>query len=119
MRIAFRIADVFTDVPFAGNQLCVFPEVPADLDTATMQALALEIGFSESTFVLEAAVDRYRVRIFTPDEEIPFAGHPTIGTAFVLAREGRISTTAIQTTDAGEVPVEMDLEAGFGWMRQL
>jgi trans-2,3-dihydro-3-hydroxyanthranilate isomerase len=119
MRIAFRIADVFTDVPFAGNQLCVFPEVPADLDAAAMQALALEIGFSESTFVLEAAGDRYRVRIFTPDEEIPFAGHPTLGTAFVLAREGRISTTALQTTDAGEVPVEMDLEAGFGWMRQL
>ena len=119
MRIAFRIADVFTEVPFAGNQLCVFPDVPSDLDATTMQALALEIGFSESTFVLEASGDRYRIRIFTPDEEIPFAGHPTLGTAYVLAREGRISPTSIQTTEAGEIPVEMDLDAGFGWMRQL
>ena len=119
MRIAFRIADVFTEVPFAGNQLCVFPDVPADLDAATMQSLALEIGFSETTFVLQAAGDRYRIRIFTPDEEIAFAGHPTLGTAFVLAWEGRIATTAIQTTDAGEVPVEIDIDAGFGWMRQL
>ena len=119
MRLGFRIADVFTDVPFAGNQLCVFPEVPPDLDPATMQALALEIGFSETTFVLEAGGDRYRMRIFTPDEEIPFAGHPTLGTAFVLARDGRVTPTVIQTTDAGEVPVTIDLDAGTGWMRQL
>jgi len=119
MRLAFRIADVFTEVPFAGNQLCVFPEVPRGLDTRTMQALALEIGFSETTFVLEAGGDRYRMRIFTPDEEIPFAGHPTLGTAFVLASEGRVSPRAIQTTEAGDVPVEIDVEAGSGWMQQL
>jgi trans-2,3-dihydro-3-hydroxyanthranilate isomerase len=119
VRLAFRIVDVFTEVPFAGNQLCVFPEVPAEVDTATMQSLALEIGFSETTFVLDAAGDRYRMRIFTPDEEIPFAGHPTLGTAFVLAREGRVSPSMIQTTDAGEVPIEIDIDGGFGWMRQL
>ncbi len=119
MRLAFRIVDVFTEVPFTGNQLCVFPQVPAELDTAAMQSLALEIGFSETTYVLDADDDRYRMRIFTPDEEIPFAGHPTLGTAFVLVREGRIAASAIQTTDAGEVPVEIDVDAGFGWMRQL
>ena len=119
MRIPFRLVDVFTEEPLAGNQLCVFPEVPADLDPATMQALAREIGFSETTFVQEAAGDRYRMRIFTPDEELPFAGHPTLGTAFVLVREGRVTTPSIQTTDAGQVPVEIDLDAGFGWMQQL
>jgi len=119
MRIAFRIVDVFTEVPFAGNQLCVFPDVPPELDAVAMQALALEIGFSETTFVLEAAADRYRVRIFTPDEEIPFAGHPTLGTAFVLVREGRVSPSVTQTTEAGDVPVEIDAESGSGWMRQL
>jgi trans-2,3-dihydro-3-hydroxyanthranilate isomerase len=119
MRLAFRIVDVFTEVPYAGNQLCVFPDAPAELDTPTMQSLALEIGFSETTFVLDAAGDRYRMRIFTPDEEIPFAGHPTLGTAFVLAREGRVSPSMIQTTEAGEVPIEIDVDGGFGWMRQL
>jgi trans-2,3-dihydro-3-hydroxyanthranilate isomerase len=119
MRLAFRIADVFTEVPFAGNQLCVFPETPPDLDASTMQALAREIGFAESTFVLEAGGDRYRSRIFTPDEELPFAGHPTLGTAFVLATEGTVTTPVTQTTAAGEVEVEIDLEGGSGWMRQL
>ena len=119
VRVGFRIADVFTEEPFAGNQLCVFPEVPDELDPDTMQLLAREIGFSESTFVLEAGGDRYRMRIFTPSEELPFAGHPTIGTAFVLAREGRVATSVTQTTDAGEVPVEVDLDAGTASMQQL
>jgi trans-2,3-dihydro-3-hydroxyanthranilate isomerase len=119
MRLDFRIADVFTEVPFAGNQLCVFPEVPADVDATTMQTLAREIGFAESTFVLEASGDRYRSRIFTPDEELPFAGHPTLGTAFVLASEGRVSTSVTQTTAAGDVAVEIDLDRTSGWMHQL
>jgi trans-2,3-dihydro-3-hydroxyanthranilate isomerase len=119
VRLAFRIVDVFTEVPFEGNQLCVFPDAPPDVDTRTMQALAREIGFSETTFVLAAGGGRYRVRIFTPDEEIPFAGHPTLGTAYVLASEGRVSPSVVQITDAGEVPVEIDLEHGSGWMRQL
>lgn len=119
MRIAFRIADVFTERAFAGNQLCVFPEIPPDLDDATMQALAREIGFSETTFVSDIERDVYRMRIFTPDEELPFAGHPTLGTAFVLAREGKVDTRVTQITAAGEIPVEVDLDAGFGWMRQL
>src|SRR5206468_3784161 len=68
-----------------------------------------EMGFSESTFVLEAERDRYRMRIFTPEREMPFAGHPTLGTAFVLAAEGRIGPSATQAVTAGEFGVEVDL----------
>jgi trans-2,3-dihydro-3-hydroxyanthranilate isomerase len=119
VRVPFVLVDVFTEVPFAGNQLCVVPDVPSGLDGSGMQTIAREIGFSESSFVTEAGGDRYRMRIFTPDEEIPFAGHPTIGTAFLLAQEGRTSTEVTQTTDAGEVPVWVDLDDGWAWMRQL
>jgi trans-2,3-dihydro-3-hydroxyanthranilate isomerase len=59
------------------------------------------------------------MRIFTPDEELPFAGHPTIGTAFVLVSEGRISSPATQVVKAGEIPVEVDVESGTAWMTQL
>ena len=76
-----------------------------------MQAIAKEIGFSETTFVTEAAGDRYAMRIFTPGPELPFAGHPTLGTAFVMVSEGRVSTPATQVIAAGEIPVEVDVEA--------
>jgi trans-2,3-dihydro-3-hydroxyanthranilate isomerase len=119
MEVGFRLADVFTERPFAGNQLCVVPEPPADLTSEQMQVLAQEIGFSETTFVTHVAGDRYEMRIFTPAAELPFAGHPTLGTAFTLAREGLIGSHAIQTTTAGDVPVEVDQEKGSAWMRQL
>ncbi len=115
---SFRIVDVFCERPLEGNQLCVVPD-PGDLDAATMQALAREIAFSETTFVTEAAGDRYWMRIFTPGQELPFAGHPTIGTAFVLASEGRITSPATQVVGAGEYPVEVDLAAGRAKMQQL
>jgi trans-2,3-dihydro-3-hydroxyanthranilate isomerase len=67
MRVRFRLVDVFTEAPFAGNQLCVVADPPAELDTPTMQMLAKEIGFSETTFVTEAAGDHYAMRIFTPN----------------------------------------------------
>lgn len=118
MEIPFRIVDVFCERPLEGNQLCVVPDV-GDLDGTTMQALAREIGFSETTFVTEAAGDRYAMRIFTPGQELPFAGHPTIGTAFVLATEGRIRTPATQVVTAGEYRVDVDLEGGNARMRQL
>jgi trans-2,3-dihydro-3-hydroxyanthranilate isomerase len=118
MDIPFRLVDVFTERPFAGNQLCVVPETPAGLTSEQMQTIAQEIGFSETTFVTEAGGDRYTMRIFTPTQELPFAGHPTLGTAYTLATEGTIEPTAIQTTTVGEVPVEVDLERGFVWMRQ-
>ena len=118
MEIGFRLLDVFCDRPFAGNQLCVVPDVPSDLDADGMQTLAREIAFSETTFVTEADGARYTMRIFTPDQELPFAGHPTLGTAYLLASEGRVRSPAIQTTSVGEVPVEIDLEEGSGRMRQ-
>jgi trans-2,3-dihydro-3-hydroxyanthranilate isomerase len=116
--VPFRIVDVFTPRPLAGNQLCVVPE-PVELDAEGMQAIAREIGFSETTFVTEAGGDRYAMRIFTPGSELPFAGHPTLGTAFVMVSERRVTSPATQVVAAGEIPVEVDLGAGFAWMTQL
>jgi len=117
-RVPFRLADVFAEQPFAGNQLCVVPE-PVSIDPATMQALAREINFSETTFVSEASEDRFAMRIFTPDAELPFAGHPTIGTAFVLAAEGRVGRHVTAEVAAGSIPVEIDLERSYAKMHQL
>jgi trans-2,3-dihydro-3-hydroxyanthranilate isomerase len=88
MRLRFYICDVFTDTRFGGNQLAVLPEAEG-LSDGQMQQIAREFNFSETTFVLpaQAGNDR-RVRIFTPHREVPFAGHPNIGTAFVLATMG-------------------------------
>ncbi len=119
MRVGFTLVDVFTDVPFVGNQLCVVPEPPDDLDGVRMQILAREIGFSETTYVTAVHEGRYDVRIFTPVSELPFAGHPTLGTAFTLARLGVVPASVVQTTAAGDVPVEVDLGAGAATMRQL
>jgi trans-2,3-dihydro-3-hydroxyanthranilate isomerase len=118
VEVPFRLVDVFTPTPLSGNQLCVVPD-PVELDEAAMQALAKEIGFSETTFVTEAAGDRYAMRIFTPDAELPFAGHPTLGTAFVLVSEGRVTSPGTQTTAAGDVPVEVDVASNSAWMTQL
>ena len=118
MRVPFRLVDVFADRPLAGNQLCVVPD-PGDMDEATMMALAAEIGFSETTFVTAASGSRYSMRIFTPTHELPFAGHPTLGTAYVLAHDGRITTPAIQTVAAGEFSVEVSLDERFAAVQQL
>jgi len=119
MRVGFTLVDVFTDVPFAGNQLCVVPEPPDDLGSATMQVLAREIGFSETTYVTAVHEGGYDVRIFTPVSELRFAGHPTLGTAFTLVRLGVVPASLVQTSTAGDVPVEVDLGAGAATMRQL
>ncbi len=84
-----------------------------------MQTLAREIGFSETTFVTAIRPAGYDVRIFTPVSELPFAGHPTLGTAFTLVSEGRVEPTVTQTCAAGDVPVVIELEARRGSMRQL
>jgi trans-2,3-dihydro-3-hydroxyanthranilate isomerase len=118
MEVAFRLVDAFTEVPFQGNRLCVVPETPPNLSAEEMHTLALETNFSETTFVTESGPGGYTMRIFTPDAELPFAGHPTIGTAFTLASEGRTSTSTVQTTGIGETPVQVDLERGFAWMTQ-
>ena len=79
--LRYVVVDVFTDTALAGNQLAVFTDA-RELDTDLMQALALEIGFSETTFVLPAeAGGQARIRIFNPRKEMSFAGHPVLGTA--------------------------------------
>ena len=117
MGIPFRLVDVFTDRPLQGNQLCVVPG-PVDIEDGLMQALAREIGFSETTFVGETGEDWYELRIFTPGGEMPFAGHPTLGTAFVLAAEGRVSSPMTQRVAAGEFRVEVELDGDFARMHQ-
>jgi trans-2,3-dihydro-3-hydroxyanthranilate isomerase len=84
-----------------------------------MLTLAREIAFPETTFVTRVRDGGYDVRIFTPDAELPFAGHPTLGTAFTLASEGRVGLHVVQTSAAGDVPVDVDLAAGSAWMEQL
>jgi trans-2,3-dihydro-3-hydroxyanthranilate isomerase len=112
----FVIADVFTATAFGGNQLAVFPDARGLGDRA-MQALAREFNFAETTFVLPPADARHtrRVRIFTPRTELPFAGHPTIGTAAVLARLGLVdmpggAATLLFEEGVGPVPVEVRLD---------
>ena len=88
--LAYEVVDVFTDRPFAGNPLAVVLDAD-DLPAAAMQALAAEFGLSETAFPLRAddGAD-YRLRIFTPEVELPFAGHPSVGAAWVLHRLGRL-----------------------------
>jgi trans-2,3-dihydro-3-hydroxyanthranilate isomerase len=120
---AFRyvIADVFTDTPLAGNQLAVFTDA-RDLDDATMQALTIELGFSESVFVLPPREGgTVRIRIFTPANEIPFAGHPCLGAAFVLGAPLQLGVIELETA-GGRVPVELERDSSgrivFGRMTQ-
>jgi trans-2,3-dihydro-3-hydroxyanthranilate isomerase len=117
--------DVFTDHLFGGNQLAVFLD-GRGLATETMQAIAKEMNFSETTFVLppESAGTDVRVRIFTPSEELPMAGHPTIGTTFALARTGVIDRGRDRITfglGIGPVPVALTWKGDdltFAWMSQ-
>jgi trans-2,3-dihydro-3-hydroxyanthranilate isomerase len=120
VRVPFRLVDVFTDRPLAGNQLCVVPDpdVVRGLNTDMMQSVAREIGFSETTFVTSAGESRYSMRIFTPGMELPFAGHPTLGTAFVLVSEGRVASPVTQEVAAGEFRVEVDPAGRSARMRQ-
>jgi trans-2,3-dihydro-3-hydroxyanthranilate isomerase len=119
--LRYVVADVFTDRPLTGNQLAVFTDA-RELDAETMQALALEVGFSETVFVLPAEGDGdVHIRIFTPGVELPFAGHPVLGTAFVLG--GPLQRGVIRLeTGSGVVPVELERdESGsivFGRMQQ-
>ena len=118
--------DVFTDTRYQGNQLLVFTE-PAGLDTETMQAMTKESNYSECTFILppETPGTDYRVRIFTRTAETPFAGHPTIGSAFALAHTGAIKPGTVKSVfGLGVGPTNLDLEwkngaLSFAWMTQL
>lgn len=103
--LSYDIVDVFAETPYAGNQLAVVHDA-ADLPDEALLAIAREFDFSETTFPVPLDGGRYRNRIFTPGGEIPFAGHPTLGTAWVLRDRGLLSGgEAIQECGAGEIGV--------------
>ncbi len=116
----YVVADVFTDTPLTGNQLAVFTDA-RELDDDTMQLLAREMNFAETVFVLPPEQGGHvRLRIFTPALELPFAGHPTLGSAFVLGQPLQLTTINLET-GAGIVPVVLEREGPkitFGWMSQ-
>lgn len=124
MKFAYYTADVFTDKRFCGNQLAVIPEAEG-LDTVQMQAIAREFNFSETVFVFSPN-DQHntkRLRIYTPGAEVPFAGHPTIGAACVLAASGNITVKeqgveVVFEEGAGNVPVSVKKE-GETWYAEL
>ncbi len=116
----YTVCDVFTDRPLAGNQLGVFTEAAA-IPEELLQPLARELNFSETAFVLPAtAGGDARIRIFSPVAELAFAGHPVLGTAFVLGAAARRDEVVLETA-GGLVPVTLTYEGerpAFGWMRQ-
>ena len=120
-RYRYVIADVFTDTPLTGNQLAVFTD-GRDFDEGQMQDIAREMNLSETVFVLPPSTDEadVRIRIFTPATELPFAGHPTLGSAFVLG--GPLQKIVIRLeTASGVVPVELTRDGAeivFGRMEQ-
>src|SRR5262245_53870800 len=105
--LAYRIVNVFTQDrrPLSGNPLCVF-EPGTELDARTMQALARQFNLSETTFILPSSRANARVRIFTPSYEMPFAGHPTLGTAFVCRALGLGGDSLTLEMPAGLIPVQ-------------
>lgn len=122
--LSFVTLDVFTSVPLEGNQLAVFTDAQG-LSDQEMQAVAREMNLSESTFVFrrDSATERergVRVRIFTVDEELPFAGHPTLGTAMLLHRESPGSEIIQLDLNVGKIPVQFTRRDGlsFGQMTQ-
>jgi trans-2,3-dihydro-3-hydroxyanthranilate isomerase len=110
MRYAFMIVDVFTDEPFGGNQLAVLTDARG-LTSEAMQTITREFDFAETTFVLPPSDPAYarRVRIFTPGRELPFAGHPTVGTACALVMAGAFPPGELVLEEGvGPVPVEVE-----------
>lgn len=121
---AFTIVDVFAEKKYAGNQLAVFPDA-GDISDEEMQLFAKEMNYSETTFILSEKKRNggYDVRIFTPAEEIPFAGHPTLGTAFVIQQEiiREPVEKVILNLHVGQIPVALSFSKGEVddlWMEQ-
>jgi trans-2,3-dihydro-3-hydroxyanthranilate isomerase len=116
----YVVADVFTERPLTGNQLAVFTDARG-IDDGLMQDLAREMNYSETVFVLPKEGDGHaRIRIFTPAAELPFAGHPTLGTAFVLAGPLQLPEIHLET-GAGVIPVTLERDGArivFGRMSQ-
>lgn len=122
-QLPFHIVDVFAEAPYAGNQLAVVEE-GRNLVRADMQAIANEMAYSETTFVRETepTADGYRVRIFTPTDELPFAGHPTLGTAAVIREvvaQDRPDEIRLDL-DVGSIPVRVETAGATEryWMTQ-
>jgi len=129
MRLNYHLIDVFTSRQFGGNQLAVFPDPPPDLAASAMQQIAKELNLSETTFVFPPlkAANECRLRIFTPAAELPTAGHPTIGSAYMLARLGRLGRIKDEMTitiEEGVGPITVAIRADAGgnptevWMNQ-
>src|SRR5437660_4933821 len=118
--LRYVIADVFTDTPLTGNQLAVFTD-GREVDDETMQKLAHEMNFSETVFVLPPEQGGHaRIRIFTPVAELPFAGHPVLGSAFVLGMPLQLGEIRLET-GAGVIPVTLERDGArivFGRMTQ-
>ncbi len=111
--LTYHLVDVFTNEPFGGNQLAVFTN-PPELSSETMQAIAKELNLSESTFVYPPRDQNndFHVRIFTPAQELPMAGHPTVGTGFVLAKLGMLGTMDSQKVivlEEGVGPIQVTI----------
>lgn len=116
----YVLADVFTDTPLEGNQLAVFTDA-RDIPEEQLQSFAREMNLSETVFVYPAEGEGHaRIRIFTPARELPFAGHPILGTAFVLGGPLQLEEIRLETL-SGVVPVRLEREGPrivFGWMTQ-
>ena len=123
-KLTFYIVDVFAEEKYTGNQLAVFRNVK-DFSNIEMQQIAREMNYSETTFILleEKINDGYDVRIFTPEKEIPFAGHPTLGTAYVILNEiiGEPVKKVVLNLKIGQIPVTINYKKGrvdILWMKQ-
>ncbi len=124
-KLTFYIADVFAEEKYAGNQLAVFRDAQM-LSDIEMQQIAKEMNYSETTFILseEKRNGGYDVRIFTPEEEVPFAGHPTLGTAYVIQQEiiKESIEKVILNLKIGQIPVTINYTGGNAdilWMKQI
>ncbi len=125
MNLPFHIVDVFAEEKYAGNQLAVFQDEEG-ISSELMQRIAKEINFSETTFITNIDVNNltFKVRIFTPESELPFAGHPTLGTAYVIQQTiiGEHVEKIILNMKAGNIPVMFNYKDGkpdILWMKQL
>ncbi|MBW4669051.1 MAG: PhzF family phenazine biosynthesis protein [Cyanomargarita calcarea GSE-NOS-MK-12-04C] len=122
--LVFYIVDVFAEAKYTGNQLAVFTNATG-ITSEEMQAIAKEMNYSETTFVTSSQVisDAYNVRIFTPRQELPFAGHPTLGTAFILQKEiiQQQINQILLNLKVGQIPVTFDYASDLEpllWMQQ-
>ncbi|MED1471437.1 PhzF family phenazine biosynthesis protein [Bacillus salipaludis] len=119
--INYSIVDVFSQGKYTGNQLAVFKNA-GNLSGEEMQQIAKEVNYSETTFILSNVKNNggYDVRIFTPNEEVPFAGHPTLGTAYIIQNEILAEPTdkLMLNFKAGQIPVSFDHQEEVIWMKQ-